>query len=138
MTAPTIETRIWLALKSRIESLPLAYDKAWPAEMYQPDATKPFLRIGKVQTAPVRQMIADGKPHERSGSLIITLVHPLGYPVTVFEQLQGLIAEHFKDGTRMTYADLCVSVPSYPHCIEGYLDYGWWNAPVSIPWRCFA
>lgn len=139
---PTIEASIWLALKARIDTLPLLFDKAWPAEKFLvPSAggmPTPYLRIGKITIAPSRQFIADGKPHERNGTLMVTLVYPLGQEVAAYEQLQGHIAAHFKDGTQMRYANVCVNVPRYPHCVEGYEDSGYWTAPVSIPWRCFA
>lgn len=135
---PSIETKIWLALKSRIDTLNLSYAKAWPAEKYKPSAGTPYLRIGKVSVDPRRVQIANGKPHERTGSLIITLVHPLTQDFSVYQELQGQIAAHFKDGVQMTYKGICVSVPSYPHCVDGYEDNGWWNAPVSIRWRCVA
>lgn len=132
-----IETSIWLAIKQRIDSLPLSYEKAWPGEKFNP-SNAPYLRIGRVSTAPQRELIASGKPHNRSGSIIITLVYPLGPNVSVFDQLAATIAEHFIDGTAMSYGGVCVNVPSYPYVQEGYEDNGWWTVPVTIPWRTFA
>lgn len=139
-----VEAAIWLALKSQIESLPITYEKAWPGQVFNipyggtPSMPKPYLRIGRVSVAPVRQMIADGRRHERTGSLIITLVHPLGQDIAVYDQMAGEIAEHFKDGAAMKYGNVCVTVTAYPHVQEGYEDNGYWTVPVSIPWRCFA
>lgn len=135
---PSIETKIWLALKSRIDTLNLSYAKAWPAQKFKPSAQTPYLRIGKVSIDPRRLVIADGKPHERTGSLIITLVHPITQDFSVYQELQGQIAAHFQDGVQMTYQGICVSVPSYPSCLDGYESDGWWTAPVSIRWRCVA
>lgn len=138
----SIESAIWLAIKSRIDTIPLSYAKAWPAEKFlvpsEAGIPQPYLRIGKIATAPTRMFVGEGKPHERTGSVIVTLVYPLGQKVAAYEQLQGSIAAHFKDGTSMRYGNICVNVPSYPHCVEGYEDNGYWTAPVSIPWRCFA
>lgn len=139
-----VETAIWLALKARVESLPLDYAKAWPSQVFTvphngvPPLPQPYLRIGRVSVAPVRRLIAAGKAHERTGSLMITLVHPLGQETHVYAQLAGTIADHFKDGTQMNYAGVCVTVMSYPHAQEGYEDNGYWAVPVRIPWRCFA
>lgn len=137
-----IETSIWLALKARIDTLPLAYPKAWPGQTFQVPSTGgqllPFLRIGRVTVAPARQLLADGKAHERNGSLMVTLVHPLGQAVAVYDQIAAGIAEHFIDGTQMRYGAVCVAVSSYPHVQEGYEDTGYWTVPVRIPWRCFA
>lgn len=139
---PGIETQIWLAIKARIESLPGSvggYPIAWPGEMYSP-SNAPYLRIGRASAAPNSEIIADGKPHTRLGSLIITLVYPVSdHQLTaVYDELAGQIAKHFQDGTQMRYNQACVKVTSYPHVQPGYLDGGYWNVPVSIPWRCFA
>lgn len=139
---PGIETSIWLALKARINELPLLFAKAWPGETFQvPSAgglPQPFLRIGRVTVAPVRRLIADGQPHERAGSLMVTLVHPLGQEVAVYDQMAASIAEHFRDGTQMHFGAVCLTVTSHPHAQEGYEDTGYWTVPVAIPWRCFA
>ena len=136
------ETAIWLALKAQVESLPIVYPKAWPGETFEVPAAgglpQPYLRIGRIIVAPVRQMIATGKVHERTGSLMITLVHPLGQNVSVYDQIAATIADHFRDGTEMRYGGVCVSVTSFPHVQEGYEDNGYWTAPVRVPWRCFA
>lgn len=139
---PGIETSIWLALKSRIDTLPLEYPRAWPGQAFQVPSfgglPQPYLRVGRVSVPPVRQLIAAGKPHERTGSLMVTLVHPLGQDVAVYDQIAAGIAEHFKDGTQMRYGAVCVAVRSAPHVQEGYTEDGYWTVPVRIPWRCFA
>lgn len=133
-----IETSIWLAIKSRIDALPLPYEKVWPGSAFEVTSIAPYLRIGRVTVAPVRRLIADGKPHERTGVLMVTLVYPLGQNVSVYDQVAATIAEHFKDGTKMSYGSVCVTVRSYPHVGDGYEENGWWTVPVRIPWRCFA
>lgn len=136
---PTVETSIWLALKARVQSLPLQIAKAWPAEKFTvPALPAGFIRVGRVSIAPVRELIADGKPHNRTGMLMVTLVQPLRYDVSVYDEQAGKIAEHFTDGTQMYYNGVCVNVTSYPHVQEGYEDNGYWTVPVSIPWRAFA
>lgn len=137
-----IETAIWLALKSRVDSLPLPYAKAWPGQTFEvPSAgglPQPYLRIGRVSVEPDRMMIASGKAHQRTGALMVTLVYPLGQSVSVYDQIAATIAEHFRDGTEMVSNGVCVSVRSYPHVGDGYLDEAYWVTPVRIPWRCFA
>ena len=137
-----IETSIWLALKARIDTLPLAYPKAWPGQTFQVPSSgglpQPFLRVGRVSADPMRLFLGDGEPHRRTGSLMVTLVHPLGQAVAVYDQIAAGIAEHFIDGTQMRYGAVCVAVSSCPHVQEGYEDTGYWTVPVRIPWRCFA
>ena len=117
MSAKT-ETSIWIAIKSRIDGLSLNYDIAWPGERFTPGA-KPYLRLGRVSATPTREFISDGKPHNHTGSIIITLVYPIGPSVSAFDQIGATIAEHFRDGTQMRYGDVCVTVTSYPHMQEG-------------------
>lgn len=137
-----VETAIWLALKSRVDSLPLPYSKIWPgraeAVPYDGASLLPYLRIGRVSAAPGRRSLVSGCAHMRFGSLIVTLVHPLGSDISVYDQLAGIIAEHFKDGTQMEFSGVCVTVPSYPHVQDGYEDKGYWTVPIRIPWWCFS
>lgn len=146
---PGIETQIWLAIKGRIESLPAEIDSingtdgeypiAWPGELFSP-TNEPYLRIGRATAAPAAVFIDDGKPHDRNGSLIITLVYPLSEKrmYELYDEIASTIAAHFQDGTQMRYNRVCVKVSSYPHVQPGYEDNGYWSVPVSIPWRCFA
>ncbi|MFG0227284.1 phage tail terminator-like protein, partial [Streptococcus suis] len=79
-----------------------------------------YLRVGRVSADPVRLFLGDGEPHRRTGSLMVTLVHPLVQAVAVYDQIAAGIAEHFIDGTQMRYGAVCVAVSSYPHVQEGY------------------
>lgn len=137
-----VNTNIWLALKSRIESIPLDFPVAMPAEKftapYEATSLDPYLRVGRVAVDPLPVMIEDGRRHTRTGTLIITLVHPLGQDVSVYDELAGQIAEHFADGTRMQYNGVCVRVTAHPHVQPGFEDNGYWTVPVTIPWYTFA
>ena len=140
--AANIETSIWLAIKARIATLLPTYGKAYPGETFTPpysgSALLPYLRIGRVSAVPVNQFYYDGEPYRREGFIIITLVTPLGQNVSVYDQIAGDIAQHFNDTVKMTYGALTVSIPSYPHVVEGYEENGYWTIPVRIPWLCFA
>lgn len=137
-----IETSIWLALKSRIESLPLTYPRAWPAQVFAvPSAggkLLPFLRIGRVSVAPVSPYIDPDNPSWRTGALMVTLVYPVGQDVAVYDRIGSVIAEHFKAETQIPYGDIVVQIRSAPHVQEGYTEDGYWTVPVRIPWRCYA
>lgn len=144
MSSPKVETAIWLALKSRVDSLPLNYHRAWPGMPFTPPSggvpalPLPYLAIGKINAAPSRVLLAPGMKQDRNGFLMITLMHPFGVDSSVYEQIAGTIAEHFKDGTEMRFGKVCVSVPDYPQVVDGYQDNGYFVTPVRIPWRCFA
>lgn len=139
---PSVETKIWMAIRERINSIPLDFDKAWPAEAfatsYAGEKLLPFLRIGSVSVAPVPVFIEHGKRHIRTGTIIITLVHPMGQLSSVYDEHAGQIAQHFRDGTMMDYDGVCVKITAQPHVQPGYEDNGYWQVPISIPWRTFA
>lgn len=143
MAAPTTETDIWMAIKAKIAAMSLdGLPIAWPAQKFAAPTSggvpAPYLRVGRVFTAPVRQFIDDGKPHRRSGSIVITVVYPLGADVAVFDQMAGRVAQYFKDGTQMFYGGFCVKITSAPAVQEGFEDNGYWQVPVVIDWECFA
>lgn len=141
---PTVEVKIWLAIKSRIDTLLPTYKKAWPAETFAAPSSagslQPYLRTGSVSVEPVPVYIKTGTPHLRTGSVTITLVHPIipNATVSFYSQIAGKIAEHFHDGVEMRYNGVCVKVPSQPHVMPGYEDNGYWNSPVLIRWRTYA
>lgn len=134
---PSVETQIWLALKSRIDTLPLIYPKAWPAKTFTAP-TDGYIRVGAVSAEPNPELIAEGKKHTRRGYLMMTLVMPMRYDSSVFTEQAGQIASHFSDGTAVRYGSICVTITSAPHVVDGYEDGGYWNVPIRIPWRTFA
>lgn len=134
---PAIETQIWLALKSVIDSLGLSLPIAWPAQKFTA-VTSGYIRVAHVSAAPNPELIANGKKHTRRGYLMITLVMPMQYDTSVFTEQAGQIANHFKEGANVRYNDVCVTITSAPHVVDGYEDGGYWNVPVRIPWRTFA
>lgn len=135
---PAVETQIWLALKSGIDSLPLSYPIAWPAKP-STAVTSGYIRVGHVTAAPNPELIATGKKHTRRGFLMLTLVMPMNQKnSSIFIDQAGQIAEHFKEGYAVRYGSLCVTITSAPHVVDGYEDGGHWNVPVRIPWRTFA
>lgn len=171
---PTVETKIWLAIKRRIASITPQmlglshvdfssepslvlnfvgdqYEQAgadmyiaWPAQAFEPpyfdDSLQPYIRVGSVTTSPVPVFIDAGRKHRRTGTLTLTLVHPLlkNTEVSLYREIAGKIAEHFAEGVNMLYNDVCVTVTAYPHVQAGYEDTGYWTIPVTIPWQTYA
>lgn len=133
---PSVETTIWLAIKSRVDMLSI--DKLWPAERSVP--TREHVSVGRVVATPIRHLIPDGRPHERTGFLMLTHGMPIAQIQNVAQPIEkaGQIAAHFPDGTKMQMNSICVIVTDYPHVAEGYEEDGWWFTPVRVPWRCFA
>lgn len=134
---PAIETKIWLALKNSVEALGLSLPIAWPSEKFTA-VTSGYVRVGHVSAAPNPELIAAGKKHTRRGFLMLTLVMPMNQNSVVFIEMAASIASQFKEGANVRYNDLCATITSAPHVMDGYEDGGYWNVPVRIPWRTFA
>lgn len=136
---PKIEPSIWLALRERIETLPFSpcLPIAWPAATYSPEDGRDFLAVGRVTVAPQRVLVGRG-PHERTGTLIISHVGQIGQDVAVYDQMAGIIADHFPAGLSLKFGAVCVKITASAHVEAGYRDGGWWRTPVIIPWRCAA
>jgi hypothetical protein len=134
---PGTETSIWLAIKARIEALPvLPMPIAWPASTFSPDGAE-YLSVGEVTVDPVRLLIGSGA-HDRRGSIIVGLVSPLGQASEVYREKAAQIAAHFPEDLRLTHGGVTVRIPSRPTVQAGYRDEPYWRVPVVIPWRSFS
>lgn len=134
----TTETNIWLALRRRIEALPLpAMPVAWPAAIYEPTIGTPYLSVNNIITPPRRIMVGKGA-HDRTGTLTIVLVYPIGADVSVSMEIAGNIAAHFPEDYCMAFGGVSVKCRTKAHVQEGYRDGGWWRVPINISWRSFA
>lgn len=133
--AASIETSIWLALRSRIETLPLSpsLPVAYPASSYSPDG-EAYLSVGGVSLAPERVLVGRGA-HERNGTLGLIYIAPLGQDISVYTQVAGTIAAHFPDDLRLRHGDVCVRITARAHVPGGFRDGAMWHEPVTIPWQ---
>ena len=133
---PGIETKIWLALKSRIQSIPGGLAIAYPADVFTPGAAA-YIAVGRVNIAPERVFVASGA-HERRGTLTLSHVAPIGQDQAVYEEAGAKIAAHFPADLCINFQGVAVKIVSAPHVIDGYRDGAWWRTPVNVFWRCGA
>jgi len=137
---PSTETKIWMALRYRVETLDLAYPIAfaWPAGTFAP-GSEPYIAVNNI-IAPPRRIIVGKGPHERTGTLTLVLVYPLtkGHAIEVMQDLAGQIAAQFPADAYMKFDGVDVRVVSSAHVQEGFRDAGWWRIPINISWQCFA
>ena len=133
---PGIETKIWLALKSRIQSIPGGLAIAYPADVFTPGAAA-YIAVGRVNIAPERVFVASGA-HERRGTLTLSHVAPIGQDQAVYEEAGAKIAAHFPADLCMNFQGIAVKVVSASHVVDGYRDGAWWRTPVNVFWRCAA
>ena len=131
-----VETKIWMALKSRIQSIPGGLAIAYPADVFTPtDAA--YIAVGRVNIAPERVFVASGA-HERRGTLTLSHVAPIGQDQAVYEEAGAKIAAHFPADLCMNFQGIAVKVVSASHVVDGYRDGAWWRTPVNVFWRCAA
>ena len=133
---PGVETKIWLALKSRIQSIPGGLAIAYPADVFTPGAAA-YIAVGRVNIAPERVFVASGA-HERRGTLTLSHVAPIGQDQAVYEEAGAKIAAHFPADLCINFQGVAVKIVSAPHVIDGYRDGAWWRTPVNVFWRCGA
>lgn len=133
---PGIETKILLALKSRIQSIPGGLAIAYPADVFTPGAAA-YIAVGRVNIAPERVFVASGA-HERRGTLTLSHVAPIGQDQAVYEEAGAKIAAHFPADLCMNFQGIAVKVVSASHVVDGYRDGAWWRTPVNVFWRCAA
>ena len=131
-----VETKIWMALKTRIQSIPGGLTVAYPADVYTPGAAA-YIAVGRVNIAPERVFVAAGV-HERRGTLTLSHVAPIGQDQAVYEEAGAKIAAHFPDDLCMKFSNVVVHVVSASHVVDGYRDGAWWRTPVNVFWRASA
>ena len=131
-----VETKIWMALKSRIQSIPGGLHVAYSADVFTPTSAA-YIAVGRVNIAPERVFVASGA-HERRGTLTLSHVAPIGQDQAVYEEAGAKIAAHFPDDLCMKFNNVVVHVVSASHVVDGYRDGAWWRTPVNVFWRCAA
>ena len=139
MPQPTIETKIWKALESRLDQFVSKYPRpipfAKPGQIFTPSGL--YVRVDLVINRPSRMLVSLG-PHDRQGLLSLTVSTPLSATGDHALDLAGELAEHFPPDTPFCFMDTCVCVPAEPHVHGGFQDSGTFQVPVDIQWRCFA
>lgn len=134
------ETSIWLALKSAIQNAAGSLPIAWPSETFEPPTSGadllPFLSVGKVTVPPMRVLIGRGD-HDRSGSVTLVYVAPMGNPAEFYIEKAAGIAANFPEDRRMRFGAVCLRVTSRPHVADGYQDRGYWRTPIIVRWQGF-
>lgn len=144
-----VETKIWLALKARVQTLPLSYPIDWPRVPFtkpqsaNPVLPDPYLEVRLLPNTSQRIFIGSGDPHRRLGILQVSLMYPVARTQgTVdweaqFSQIGGTIATHFRTDLRMTFDGVTVRVEKAPDVAQPFRDDAYWRVPVSVRWQCF-
>lgn len=134
---PTHPTSIWLALKSRIDTLVPV-----PAmTVYEPDAVvpgnAPYILTSDVRNTPVRRGVRGKRGlHEFSGTLMLSVHYPISHPASHVQlvQMGGVIADHFPADLRMRHGDVCLRVTQEPDVSQPYRQDNNRVVVVRVPW----
>lgn len=148
---PTIETKIAVALQSRVASLALPYEVLWTAD--EPESKpatggqpSPYIEAHHEPNRSARLLIKPNAPHERLGLLLLTLCWPISdvgassgktHKDAIREQA-GQIAEHFPAGLCMSSQGLGVNVTKAPDVLGAFRDEAYLRTQVRVEYRTYA
>jgi hypothetical protein len=148
MTAPSIETAIWLALKSRVQTLPADVVPqsaiAWPKVSFTPPKVRtdlaPYVIVSLLPNKAERLFIDGNAPHRRPGILQLSLMTPNAnaHDFTMVTERAGQIAAHFPADLRIAAEGVTVRIERAPGIGGGYADGAYWRTPVSIYYETYA
>lgn len=137
--AAAIETKIWLALRTRVETLVLSpqLEIAWPNETFTPVTGTPFLEVKHFPNVPQRKFLKGSEPNYFQGILQIMLHaqqnRPYGHAQAV--DVAGQIIEHFPADQLLPYDNITARVAKKPYyTIVGNTGV-YYDISISIPYH---
>lgn len=139
MTAPSIETRIYQAIKARVSTLPMAstYPVKWSdGPAYEPQATERYLRATWIPNQTQRMFIGSSDPHRRPGILQIDVFATVAQGSGVAREVAGQIAAHFATDLKLDFQGVRVRVMKAPSVgpvfVENHIQ-----VPVTVELEAF-
>lgn len=149
---PSIETKIMQAIKTRVSTIDLPYEKLWTdgAPVSPPTAggqPAPYIECHFEPNRTVRYFIKGDAPHERPGLLLLTLCWPIAkvgagsgktHQDAIREMAASKIAAHFTAGTCMSFQGVGVNVTKAPDVLGAYRDDAYLRTQTRIDLRTFA
>lgn len=134
---PTIETKIWLALKARIATLVTSpvIPRVEPGEVLPTPNNAPILLISDARNDVIRAGI-DPDLHIHSGTLLLSVRWPTQLQVTHTQlvEIGGTIAAHFPADTCMSYGGKSIRVIEDASMLQPNLDGAWRVVTVRVLW----
>jgi|TARA_R100000479_G_scaffold176487_1_gene131343 hypothetical protein len=129
---PTTSTATWLALSSRVDSLPGGFAVFGPDEAFDPPSDQygplPYVLLSDSRNAPERfglsGGVSGGVAHRESGTLLIALHYPIarGISYTQLQEMIGKFVDHFPADEKMRYGTTCLRVERTPDQVTPYRD----------------
>lgn len=138
---PSNETKVRQAIKARISSLPISYDRVWtddghgslPATGGLPS---PYIECHFEPNQNIRVFVGSRAAHERPSLLFMTLCWPLAdvgkTHIDAIRQIASEIAEHFHTDMVMRFRDVGVRVTRLPDVLGSYRDDAYLRTQVRV------
>lgn len=150
MTVPSIETKIFQAIKARVETLPMrtTHDIVWTTgdntletgagSSYTPNPTKSYLRCTWTPNRASREgRVSSTLPVRRMGVLQIDVMAVKTQGSGVAREVAGQVAAHFPLDLSMPFMGVGVRVMEPPSVLAAFIDTHI-QLPVIIQTDCYA
>ncbi|MCO6050842.1 DUF4128 domain-containing protein [Mesorhizobium sp. RP14(2022)] len=130
---PSIETKIWMALKTRAETMvaSLGLPASWPNQDFTPPSGN-YLRISHIPNINTRPFLASDEPHRRMSILQIDVFAKKNQDIAVSTELAGKVAAFFPPDLPMRFDGVTVKVSKAPDVAQALPTDTHMQVPVSI------
>ena len=136
MPAPSIHTKHWFALKSRIDTIATnpTLTRVEPGQTFPP-SDAPFLLISDARN-PVQRLGIDTDLHQYTGTLILSARWPLQMPISHAQlvEIGGDIADHFPADLMMQFGGECIRITENATMLQPDRDDAWRYVTVRVLW----
>lgn len=131
MAVPSIETKIFEAIKARVASLPMAstYTIVWTdgplssgQTSYTPSPTQRYLRCTWVPNQTQREFIGSDDPHRRPGVLQIDVMALKTQGSGVAREVAGQVAQHFPTDLRVAFQGIEARVMKAASVLSPFIE----------------
>lgn len=125
MSVPSIETKIYQAIKARVDTLPMkaTYPIVWTdGSAYSPNPNQPYLRCTWTPNTTQRQFIGSKDPHRRPGILQIDVMGTKAQGSGVAREVAGQVAQHFPTDLRVAFQGIEARVMKAASVLSPFIE----------------
>lgn len=128
---PSIETKIFEAIRARVASLPIAntHQIVWTdgplpngQQSYTPSPTQRYLRCTWTPNQTQRLFIGSKDPHRRPGVLQIDVMGTKAQGSAAAREVAGQVAQHFETDRRLAFEGVEVRVMKAASVLAPFID----------------
>lgn len=135
MPVPANQTRIWMALKGRVEEAAGDLPIAWPGQVFE--TSEAFLAVSEVLGPAERRSLRGTDPHRARGTLAMRLSIPVRDTSApeVWRERAAQIAAAFPADLWVEFQGQRVRIRENGDVLAGYQDGGWCHLPIQARWE---